>query len=382
MKKRINFIKISQKSLYFFYILNKRNKDIKNKKKITFFFLKYLRFFKFIFLKNHLNFLKYLNLKNNLNFNFVGLHKEVNLTYKYNKQYVKYKMKVEEVNSFTDLNLNFYIYLNNIYYLKKLLLVLNKNYMLLVKKKPINNGSRWVNLYKSFLDKKKINNVYNLKNKSGRNNTGSITVRHRRSIKTFSVKFLCNYYSNFLIVSSFFNLKRRFYPVMELVDYNKNYYYSRRISGLIIGDILKNFPLFINNEFNEAIGYNVLLHKLPLGFIFCNLSSQLTFKKVACSSGTYCVIILNDINSSLIKILLPSGKYKILNQSYTCSIGRISNENYKNCNFGKAGNVFNQGFRSTVRGVAMNPIDHPHGGRTKTNSPEKSPWGWVTKYNK
>jgi large subunit ribosomal protein L2 len=32
--------------------------------------------------------------------------------------------------------------------------------------------------------------------------------------------------------------------------------------------------------------------------------------------------------------------------------------------------------------VAMNPVDHPHGGRTKTNKPEVSPWGWVTKYNK
>jgi large subunit ribosomal protein L2 len=35
----------------------------------------------------------------------------------------------------------------------------------------------------------------------------------------------------------------------------------------------------------------------------------------------------------------------------------------------------------TVRGVAMNPIDHPHGGRTKTNKPEVSPWGWVTKHS-
>jgi large subunit ribosomal protein L2 len=34
-----------------------------------------------------------------------------------------------------------------------------------------------------------------------------------------------------------------------------------------------------------------------------------------------------------------------------------------------------------VRGVAMNPVDHPHGGRTKTNKPEVSPWGWVTKYS-
>ena len=49
---------------------------------------------------------------------------------------------------------------------------------------------------------------------------------------------------------------------------------------------------------------------------------------------------------------------------------------------GKAGRNRWLGVRPTVRGVAMNPVDHPHGGNTKTNSPEVSPWGWVAKRNK
>lgn len=255
--------------------------------------------------------------------------------------------------------------------------------MLLQKKKPTNNGSRWIKLYTCFLTKKKTTNTLILKNKSGRNNSGSITTRHRRSINSFSLKYLSTaFYSKYLVIVTFFNLKRNYYPVMELVDFNKNYYYTRRVSGVFIGDILKNFPLFITNEFNEMLGYNMMLNKLPLGFIFCNLNIKNTTKKIACSSGTYCSVIWNDLTSSLIKIMLPSGKFKIVNNIHTCVIGRISNENYKDINYGKAGNVFKQGFRSTVRGVAMNPIDHPHGGRTKTNSPEQSPWGWVTKHNK
>lgn len=63
------------------------------------------------------------------------------------------------------------------------------------------------------------------------------------------------------------------------------------------------------------------------------------------------------------------------------SLGRASNIFYKNQFFSKAGYNRNLGIRPSVRGVAMNPVDHPHGGRTKTNSPEVTPWGKVTKKN-
>jgi len=56
-------------------------------------------------------------------------------------------------------------------------------------------------------------------------------------------------------------------------------------------------------------------------------------------------------------------------------VGRNSNISKKFNIFGKAGLVKKLGFNSNVRGVAMNPVDHPHGGRTKTNSPQKSVWG-------
>ena len=55
---------------------------------------------------------------------------------------------------------------------------------------------------------------------------------------------------------------------------------------------------------------------------------------------------------------------------------------FNNTNFGKAGNLKIVGRKPKVRGVAKNPVDSPHGGRTKTNKPEVSPWGWVAKHSK
>ena len=50
--------------------------------------------------------------------------------------------------------------------------------------------------------------------------------------------------------------------------------------------------------------------------------------------------------------------------------------------YGKAGYLKFKSKKPKNRGVARNPVDHPHGGNTKTNSPETSPWGWVAKRNK
>lgn len=358
MKKKKNYIKIPTKSLFLYYVLNRRNRDIKNKKKYIYFFLNYFSLFKVFFLKIFKN-------------------------TQYNKLIIKYNYATED-NIIITKNIfliNFYIFVLKIYNLYLLLVILNKNNLLLVKKKPSNNGSRWVKLYINFFKKNKKNNIIFLKNKSGRNISGKITTRHRKSINSFYLKTTTIFYSKILLVSSTFNLKRGFYPIMELMDFNKNFYYTPRIAGLGVGNFIKNFPLFLNDDITKFLGSNTTLNKLYLGFIFCNLK-LLNNSKISTSSGSYCVLVLNDLNSSLVKIILPSGKTKILNGCNVCTIGRISNENKKNLNFGKAGFLNKLGIRPTVRGVAMNPVDHPHGGRTKTNSPEKSPWGWVTKYNK
>lgn len=78
---------------------------------------------------------------------------------------------------------------------------------------------------------------------------------------------------------------------------------------------------------------------------------------------------------------LPSGKEQKAHLSARAVLGRNSNLRHKRERPGKAGANRLAGIRPTVRGVAMNPVDHPHGGRTKTSQPEVSPWGWVAKHN-
>jgi len=80
-------------------------------------------------------------------------------------------------------------------------------------------------------------------------------------------------------------------------------------------------------------------------------------------------------------VILPTKKKKHFSGDTFVTLGRNSNIIKYYTVVGKAGKNRLQGIRSHVRGVAMNPVDHPHGGRTKSNSPEVSLWGWVTKKN-
>ena len=63
-------------------------------------------------------------------------------------------------------------------------------------------------------------------------------------------------------------------------------------------------------------------------------------------------------------------------------LGKNAQTEKKLCVLGKAGYNYIIGKKPKVRGVARNPVDHPHGGRTKTNQPEVSIWGWIAKKNK
>jgi len=72
-------------------------------------------------------------------------------------------------------------------------------------------------------------------------------------------------------------------------------------------------------------------------------------------------------------MLLPSGKEVRFSLNRHAVLGRNSNVQHKKCVIGRAGTNRHLGVRPTVRGVAMNPVDHPHGGRTKTSKPEVSP---------
>jgi large subunit ribosomal protein L2 len=116
---------------------------------------------------------------------------------------------------------------------------------------------------------------------------------------------------------------------------------------------------------------------------FFNITySRQLFAWFCTSSGTFCTLIKLNMHKGYCTIRLPSNKCLIILESCYVMLGRNANILPKDIWVGKAGININKGFRPTVRGVAKNPIDHPHGGRTKSNSPERTPWGRIAKFNK
>jgi len=91
------------------------------------------------------------------------------------------------------------------------------------------------------------------------------------------------------------------------------------------------------------------------------------------SAGTYSQVLNVFAESGKVLLLLPSGTRKFFSFFSVCILGRVSNILKNRFVTGKAGVNLNLGVRPSVRGNAMNPIDHPHGGRAKTNKPEVSP---------
>lgn len=130
-------------------------------------------------------------------------------------------------------------------------------------------------------------------------------------------------------------------------------------------------------------GCNVILRYLDYRSLFFNLEIEEGFGgKYSRSAGTYCKILSLNFDRSIVKVILPTGSIKIVSMFNIVTIGRASNQTNFNQFFSKAGYFRKMNWRPNVRGVAMNPVDNPHGGRTKTNSPEVTPWGKIAKKGK
>jgi large subunit ribosomal protein L2 len=104
---------------------------------------------------------------------------------------------------------------------------------------------------------------------------------------------------------------------------------------------------------------------------------------LARAAGTYAQFVGRD--GGYAQIRLSSGELRMVRQECMATVGAVSNADHSNQNLGKAGRNRHKGIRPSVRGVAMNPIDHPHGGgegRTSGGRHPVTPWGKGTKGNK
>ena len=99
--------------------------------------------------------------------------------------------------------------------------------------------------------------------------------------------------------------------------------------------------------------------------------------KLARSAGGYCLLQNTEAGFALLK--LPSGEIRRVKEECVASIGQLANADWMNVRIGKAGRMRHMGWRPTVRGKVMNPVDHPHGGGEGHNpiglKYPKTPWG-------
>lgn len=224
------------------------------------------------------------------------------------------------------------------------------------------------------------------KKNSGRNINGLITVRHKvnkTSKKYLNIDFFRRTLNNISTCVSLTRDANR-NSFVALIKYsNGAYSYVLAPHGVMNGYLLQTLtkPQIFSSDY--SIGSQVFLKNIESRSIFFNLElSPNEGGKYARSAGTYCILLSNDLDKGFSKIRLPSSKHIVVSSDCMVTLGRVSNLFANKEIVGKAGRNVLWGKRPSVRGVAMNPVDHPHGGRTKTNSPELTPWGKIAKHNK
>jgi len=274
---------------------------------------------------------------------------------------------------------------------KQLAIRLKKNKLRLqaTKNNPCTPGQRHQKkIKKNFLTKTShlIKNLaFNLKCCAGRSSlTGHITVFHRQAghKRLYRPITFFNRVMLGIVVFISYDPNRACFIQNTFDFFKKKFSVTLAPSNLGAGAIVA----FRNNSKNilffyrVALGYRTFLKNMPHGSLFfglnINSSARLPNAQYARSAGTFCHLLQKQELKSLIR--LPSGLVCSVSNLSVGTLGIVSNVQHRFFILGKAGRSRLLGKRPHVRGVAMNPVDHPHGGRTKPGRPSVTPWGRPT----
>jgi large subunit ribosomal protein L2 len=219
----------------------------------------------------------------------------------------------------------------------------------------------------------------NLKKTGGRNANGRITSRHRGG----------GHKRHYRIID--FKRDKIGIPAqVATIEYDPNR--SARIALLNYADGEKRYilaPLNLNvgdqvmagPEADIKPGNTLPLEKIPLGTHIHNIELRLgKGGQIVRSAGTYAQLMAKEDRYALVK--LPSGEVRMVLLKCKATVGQLGNVNHENIHLGKAGRKRWLGKRPSVRGVAMNPVDHPMGGGEGRSSGGRhpcTPWGMPTK---
>jgi large subunit ribosomal protein L2 len=216
------------------------------------------------------------------------------------------------------------------------------------------------------------------KNTAGKNNSGKITIRHRgggHKRKNRSVLFNRSSDSKGILMNIEYDPNRSSFLGVIYNFLNSKFFYVLLPKGSKIGDIFKSGSIADNK-----LGHSVALKKIPIGSFIHNISLKHNKGGVLIrSAGTKAVIIEKDVKFSRVK--LNSGEHRLVPNQCYATLGIVSNENFFLKSINKAGRSRWLNKRPKVRGVAMNPIDHPHGGgegKTSGGKIKVTPWGKPT----
>jgi large subunit ribosomal protein L2 len=145
---------------------------------------------------------------------------------------------------------------------------------------------------------------------------------------------------------------------------------------LAIGD-----QVISGNKVDVKPGNAMPLANMPIGTIVHNVEMKIgKGGQMARAAGAYVQLVGRDSGYAILR--MNSGETRMVHASCMASIGAVSNPDHGNTVIGKAGRSRWLGKRPTVRGIAMNPVDHPHGGRTNGGMNWTTPWGISTKGKK
>lgn len=236
-----------------------------------------------------------------------------------------------------------------------------------------------INLKKNLLLKNNylLKNLFISKNfKVGRSSqTGHITVRHKGGgcKKKLHSLNLNKCFFGIIIAQMYSAMHNTFISIVfDLIA--RKFFKTRSTFNTYPGSLI-----IATEKLNDFyLGYKSNLLNFPVGSI---LHSLMINNKIvyATAAGNFCQLLEKRIAYKLCKIRLPSGKIIWINKNNIGTLGVINNSLYKSTAIGKAGRNRLKGKRPTVRGIAMNPVDHPHGGRTNGGMPSVTPWGIPTK---
>jgi large subunit ribosomal protein L2 len=204
-------------------------------------------------------------------------------------------------------------------------------------------------------------------------NSGKVTTRNKRGgHKKRYRKINFNKIENLTgVVYSIEYDPNRNSNIASIFDIKLNsFFYVIAPKDLVVGNIIKS-----GLEAEKRVGHSMSLRLIPTGCCIHNVSFKCNgTAKISRAAGTYSVIIKKAEKYAL--ILLSSGAKKRLSLNAFATIGTVSNELFYLTKLGKAGRARWLGYRPIVRGVAMNPVDHPHGGgEGKKSGKRKTPWG-------